>query len=276
VADDLTSAIAALDEAENVVPLTEDPVYFGGLLSYARACVWGDSTCGEWDEALRNLDVCEEILERLDVPRWRGARHLRAAILIRRGDYSEAAALYEELLADALDDRSRAALSSDLADCYRRMGRPAEALLLLDMALAVFLKRAETLPWARTLWARGDVSAALGEHDEAIRILTTASQFFASAGLNDDELGVELSIIQALRERDASTDVTPRLEQAYLLASALDAQEPYRSGARRAAVWAELCVAYRDGSLTTDVLAQAAYRLRSELEAENRRAAQVD
>lgn len=275
-ADDLTAAIGALDEAEKIVPSTEDPIYFAAVLAYARACVWGDATCGQWDEALRNLDLCDAVLKQRDVSRWRGAAHFRAAVLVRRGDYDKAAKLFEELLTNSTDEYSRALLSGDLADCVYRMGRPAEALTLLDEAIPVFLRRSEKLRWARALWVRGDALAAMGEHDEAVRVLTVASGLFAAAGLNDDELGVELSTLRILRTKDASADVRSRLEQAYLLASALDAEQPFRSGARRAAVWAELCEAYAAGSLTVDSLASASDRLRRDFEAQNRRHARVD
>ena len=116
---------------------------------------------------------------------------------------------------------------------------------------------------ARALWTRGDALSALGDHDEAIRTLDTVSQIFASAGLNDDELGAELSAVRALRAREPDADITKRLENAYLLASALDNAQPLRWGARRAAVWSELRSAYERQALTTAVLVHAAEYLRT-------------
>jgi len=272
-ADDLNAAVDALAQAEQLVPLTEDPAYFTAILSYARACVWGDATCGRWDEALRELDRCDEVLRRSDVVRWRGARHLRAVVLVRCGNYKAASVLFEELLSTTSDEYARALLSGDLANCYCWMGYPDEAIVLLDHALPAFLKRAEMVRWARAMWVRGEALAALGDYEDSIRVLTVTSRFFASVGLGDDELGVEILLLRILRTKDPSADLISRLEQAYVVALALDTEQPFRSGARRAAVWAELCSAYRDGTLTVDTLAGAGERLRRDVEAQNLRPA---
>jgi len=86
---------------------------------------------------------------------------------------------------------------------------------------------------------------------------------FASTGQNDDELSAELSAIDAMLTKDPEANVTRRLEDAYLLACALDAAQPLRSGAQRAAVWAALRSAYGRKALTSAVLAHASEYLRT-------------
>jgi tetratricopeptide (TPR) repeat protein len=262
-ADDIGGSLAALDAAEALIPETDDPPYCTAILAYARAAVWGDSTCARWALALSYLDTCEDTLKQCDAGRWRGARHLRAAILLRSSDYAGAAALYTELLGETKDPYSRALLSNDLGECYSRMGRPAEALPLLDDALNVFIAHSHILPMARTMWLRGDAIAALGQHEEATRLLDTVSRMFESAGLYDDQLGAELSAVRALHSWDPGANVTSRLESAYQIACALDADQPLRSGSRRAYLWSELRSASDRSALTSDLLSHAAEYLRT-------------
>jgi hypothetical protein len=103
----------------------------------------------------------------------------------------------------------------------------------------------------------------VGEHDEAEQTLESVCRFFAGAGMNDDELGAELSLIQAMLVRDPAAPVASRLEQAYMLACALDSSQPLRSSARRAEVWASLLAAHEGGRLTGSVLVHASEYLRT-------------
>jgi hypothetical protein len=213
-ADDLDAALGALDVAEAFVPLTDDPVMTAAILAHARAYIYGDSTCAKWDRAIELLDECEPIFEQRDPHRFRGVRHFRAAVLLRRGDYCRAAELFETLLASESDAVSGADLRKDLAECYCRMGRPAEALALVNDALVVLNARRHTQITANASWTRGTALSGVGEHDEAVRTLEAVSRFFAAEGLNDDELGAELSLIRAMlapiRRRLLSPDSNKR------------------------------------------------------------------
>jgi tetratricopeptide (TPR) repeat protein len=248
VADDIDGALSALDAAEGFVAVTDDPGLMAAILSHARAYVYGDSTCGQWDRALALLEECELIFEQRDPRRCRGVRHFRAAVFVRRGDYNAAADLYEHLLRSEADAVSSAHLKKDLAECYCRMGRSAEALPLASEALAVLSALGHAEVAARAKWAQGAALSGVGAYDEAVQLLEAVSRFFASAGLSDDELGAELSLIRAMLARDPAAPVVPRLEHAYMLACALDSSQPLRSRARRAEVWASLLSAHEHGA----------------------------
>lgn len=202
--DDLTAALGALDEAERIIPATDDPVYYAALLAYARACVWGDAKSGQWNRTLRHLDLCEDVLRRRDPARWRAARHLRAVTLALRGNYNEALTVFMQLMIRMPDDFSRAILYSDLADCYCRMGQLTDALAFLDRALPALLRRL---------------------HDVA---------------------SLRLSCF----------------EKVLPMASALDEDQPFRSGDRRALIWTELYAAHRDGRLRGDAVIRTSEPLR--------------
>lgn len=262
-AGDFAAALDALDAAEVVLPVTDDPTLSAAILTNARAFVYGHPACAQWDGALALLDLCEPVFAERDTKHWRGARHLRAAILLRRGCYSEAAALYQHLLDDETDAFARAHLTKDLAECLCRMGRAAEALPLVSSALDFFTRVGDADTVARAMWIRGHALSGIGRHDEAVRTLNKVSRIFASTGQNDDELGAELSAINAILAQDPAADVARRLEDAYLLACALDAEQPLRSGAERAAVWAALRTAYDRKGLTPTVLARASEYLRT-------------
>ena len=262
-ADDLDAALGALEAAEAFVPLTDDPVMTAAILAHARAYIYGDSTCAQWDHALALLDACEPIFERQDPLRWRRVRHFRAAVLLRRGDYDRAAELYESLLDGEPDTVSAADLRKDLAECYCRMGRAADAMVLVDDALVVLSAYGHAQITAHANWTRGTALTGVGQHDEAVRTLEAVSRFFATEGLNDDELGAELSLIQAMLARDPAAPVVSRLEHAYMLACALDSSQPLRTRTRRAEVWAFLLAAYGQRKLTSSVLEHAAEYLRT-------------
>jgi tetratricopeptide (TPR) repeat protein len=202
--EDLTAALGALDEAEKIIPATEDPVYYAALLAYARACVWGDAKSGQWTRTLRHLDLCEDVLRRRDATRWRAARHLRAVTLALRGNCNEALTVFAQLMFRTPDDFSRAVIYSDLADCYCRMGQLTDALVFLDRALPAILRRL---------------------HDVA---------------------SLHLSCFEKVRP----------------LACALDADQPFRSGDRRALIWTELYAAHRDGRLRGDAVIRTSKPLR--------------
>lgn len=262
-ADDLSGAIDALRSAETVIPLTDDPVLSEAVLHHVRAYVYGHPSCAQWDEALRQLDLCEPAFAERYHDHSRGARHLRAAILLRRSDYSDAAALYQGLLANETDPLVRAHLTKDLAVCLCRMGRAAEALPLATEALNVFLAAGHADTIARGMWARGQALAGVGEYEEAIGTLEKVSRVFAATGQNDDELAAELDTIDAILAGNPAADIANRLEDAYLLACGLDNGQPLRSGARRAALWDSLRVAYAKRALTSDVIAHASEYLRT-------------
>lgn len=262
-ADDLDAALDALAAAEAFVPLTNDPVMTAAILAHARAYVYGDSTCAQWDRALALLDECERIFERQDALRFRGVRHFRAAVLLRRGEYARAADLYRSLLDGEPDPISAAELKKDLAECYCRMGQATDALALIDGALVVLNACGHEQITARANWMRGMALSRVGQHDEAVRTLQAVSTFFANEGLNDDELGAELSLIQAMLDRDPAAPVVVQLEQAYMLACALDSSQPLRTRTRRAEVWAFLRAAYEKQKLTSSVLEHAAEYLRT-------------
>lgn len=181
-ADDLDAALGALDAAEAFVPLTDDPGMTAAILAHARAYIYGDSTCARWDVALALLEECEPVFERRDPLRVRGVCHFRAAVLLRRGDYGRAADLYEALLDRETDAVSIAELKKDLAECYSRMGRPADALVLVDEALVVLSARGHAQITARTNWMRGTALSRLGQHDEAVRTLERVSRFSSPKG----------------------------------------------------------------------------------------------
>jgi tetratricopeptide (TPR) repeat protein len=262
-ADDLAGALAALDAAEMFVPLTNDPTSAAAVLAYARAYVYGSSMCAQWERALAFLDRCEGVFADRDLRRWRASRHLRAAVLLRRSDYGRAAELYRGLLDEEPDRTARARLSNDLAECYSRAGRAAEALPSITDALAVLREMGDPIELARGMWTYGTALSGAGFHDGAIRVLEAARHAFATSGLNDDELGAELSLIRAVMARDPGVDVTERLEQAYMLASALDATQPLRSTARRAELWAALRRSYEQNKLTDEILTHASEYLRT-------------
>lgn len=262
-ADDLTTAFDALDRAAELVSYTANPTYYAAVLAHSRAYIYGDSACARWDEALALLDGCEEVLKEREPQRWRAARQLRAAVLVRCGRYDEATSLYEELLESQANAYSRALLKSDLAECYLRTGHFFGALALVDDVVDVFRSRSQTISVARAMWIRGSALSGVGQHDEAITTLEAVSAIFASAGLIDDQLATELALICAMRNRDVDVDVVARLEDAYMLASALDLAQPLRSGSFRTAVWVELRDAHERKALSREVLAHAAEYLRT-------------
>jgi hypothetical protein len=89
------------------------------------------------------------------------------------------------------------------------------------------------------------------------------SRRFAANAQNDDELGAELSANDAMMAKDAAADVEQRLKNAYLLACALDASQPLRSGALRSVLWNALRSAYERNALTRQVLGHAFEYLRT-------------
>jgi hypothetical protein len=100
-----------------------------------------------------------------DRHRWRGARHLRAAILVRSSNHTEASVLLHDLLGGESNLLTRASLTRDLAECLCRMGRAAEALPLATEALAVFVRTGNAEAVARAMWVRGHALSGAGQHD---------------------------------------------------------------------------------------------------------------
>ena len=112
---------------------------------------------------------------------------------------------------------------------------------------------------ARAMWQRGDALSRLGRHGDAISVLEAATRILASAGRFDDELRAELSTLRAITAADPlDARLRPRLEAAYAVACALDRNEPRRSGAMRAAVWADLQALDARQALSVDAFDHAA------------------
>lgn len=262
VDDDLSGAEAALREAKELIEATDDPSYHAAVLDHARAYLYGDASFGRWEEALRLLDCCEPVFHRQDVKRWRAVRHLRAAVLLRASRYVEGAAVYAELLASEPDEYARALLRSDLAECHIRTGRGAEAAKLAEDALRVLAARPHTVSLAHTMFIHGEALSMLGDHDAAIAMLLAVSRVFATAGLRDAELRAELAIVRAQLAAEPLANVSARLKGAYLLACALDKEQPLRSGAVRATAWSELASAYERRTLSAEALGYVAEYMR--------------
>jgi tetratricopeptide (TPR) repeat protein len=260
IANDIDGAIRLLDRASDAlpaIPCSRD--YFAAVLNQTRAFIFGDALSARWDEALDELDRCEPVFARCDVKRWRASRHLRGAIFLRADRYGEAIDIYTALLDEEQDEHSRAALRSDLSHCYRRLGRPAEAVRFADAAIPVFAAEGDVPALARAMHLRGDALSLLGHHADAIPVLEAATRIFASAGLLDEELRTELVTLRAISAADPTTpELQPRLEAAYALACALDRDQPRRSAATRAAVWADLQACYARETLTQQVFEHAA------------------
>lgn len=264
VGDDIDASLAALDDAEATLADTSDPTYLRSILAFARASVFGHSTCARWTTALTLLDEAQPTLRSTDPGRWRMAQHLRASVLLRASRTEEACTIYRELLSEETGETARAALSKDLGWCYVRLFTPRAALPLFDAAIVTYSRVGANLDLANTRWGQAEALSALGVHGDAIQTLDWVSRTFAAAGLYDDELGAELSAVRAIRAaRGHEADVEGRLVAAYQLACALDARQPLRSGTRRADLWAQLKAYAERGGLTFDRLDHAAEYLRT-------------
>lgn len=266
VADDPQAALLLLDQADKLLASDEAADdHSRAVLAYARAFLFGDAVVARWPEALDLLDVAEPIFTATgDAARARSARHLRAAILARSSRYEAAAELYLALLREEPEPACAAKLESDLAECLWHLGRAMESLDLVDSAVRVFAAQDDTRALAHALGIRGEALSHIGEHAEALRALETSRHIFASAALMDDEMQAELRLIRATRAADPEAPgLASRLRDAYLTACALDAAQPLRSGATRAAVWADLQSLHDRAALSDAALDHAADFLRT-------------
>jgi len=260
-ADDINGALQSLANIDACIATTSDPAYFLAVVAHTRAYIYGDDTCGQWREAFRQLDICEPVFNERDLKRYRNVRHLRAAVLLRSGQYGAALQVYSDLRHSEMEHDAIAALSSDMAEAQLRLGNFREALRLVEPALE--MRRATPDLLARSLLTKGRALSVAGDHQSAIATLKRASTIFSAESQYDDELVAELAIVSALLAESPSASVKDRLREAYQVAKVLDRNQPLRSGNRRMEMWRDLWERATRGEVTASQLDNAAEYLRT-------------
>lgn len=189
---------------------------------------------GLYPEAQRHLELAleraEQVLPRTS-PTRTGILNALANVHSKASEYETAAGFYREALdnlrAESPGSEDLAAVQKNLADCYAQLGRPEEALELLQSTFAIRKRLGNRKGTWITLTSIGDTERRMGRVEEAIETLSSA-------------LG--------LREEDLAAD-DPKLGHGYYKRARayLDADDPARARQdleKTASIWTD---AYPEG-----------------------------
>ncbi len=213
VAGQLQFAIGEKEEAVATLrnAIEEDPTMTWARSVLASALVeigWSEQALAQLDEAIRFE------------PDYWPALMTKGQILMTRGDFREAAVLFQEAAAVSPDP---AAPFSELAEAYRRMGKPGAALRAIDQAIALDAEDAwiagtkgqillaldrtqegiEALEYAASLepemtWVLDDLGRALLRLGETERVRSIANQIISDASADQIARASALALLAAV------------------------------------------------------------------------------
>jgi tetratricopeptide (TPR) repeat protein len=186
-------AVDAIERAERLAPLTENPEFARGLVLYGRAFVASDPEVWHLDEALIWAEEASRIFARTDERRVRAAAELRAYVHHLRGEHAAAVAITRPLW-DAERDVNLGISFVNYLIADGQAGAAVDELLVWTWSNT---PPSATVLLARIAWAEGRARSAQSRWQDAVSALNYASSLYRSVSMVEPAIRVDFSRIRA-------------------------------------------------------------------------------